>query len=38
MEEIKDLICPICGEPTNVYMGKAYIFFESLLTFFQNVV
>lgn len=23
MSEIKDLICPICGEPTNVYMGKA---------------
>lgn len=23
MDEIKDLKCPICGEPTNVYMGKA---------------
>ena len=23
MSEIKDLTCPICGEPTNVYMGKA---------------
>ena len=23
MDEIKDLVCPICGEPTNVYMGKA---------------
>jgi hypothetical protein len=23
MSEVKDLICPICGEPTNVYMGKA---------------
>ncbi len=23
MSEIKDLKCPICGEPTNVYMGKA---------------
>ena len=23
MDEIKELVCPICGEPTNVYMGKA---------------
>lgn len=23
MSEVKDLVCPICGEPTNVYMGKA---------------
>lgn len=23
MEDNRDLICPICGEPTNVYMGKA---------------
>lgn len=21
--ENKELVCPICGEPTNIYMGKA---------------